>query len=267
MSQSKLQREEEFHNRWARSLEPDGLLVEETWNAETSPERRWMREQLPDLRGKRVLDIGCGAGEGALWFALQGAEVVASDLAPDFLELVERAAERYGVHLTTHLAQAGELDFPEASFDIIYAANVLHHVPNPNELLDTCQRLLKPGGWLVTMDPLRHNPIIDIYRRLAQGVRTVDERPLDIGILDEFRRRFTEVRYECFWFLTLWIFMQFFLFEWVHPSKDRYWIKIYRDHRRLARVHAFLRRLDVKLLHWFPFLKPWCWNLAVVARK
>jgi SAM-dependent methyltransferase len=262
-----LQREQEFHDDWAASIDPAQVLVEATWTAATSPERQWMLQQLGDLRGRRVLDLGCGAGEGACWFALQGAEVVASDLSPAFLDLVQRVAAHHGVTVTTVLGNAGEIELEEGSFDVVYAANVLHHVPDLRQTLDTCHKLLKPGGWLITMDPLRHNPVIEIYRGLATAVRTVDEAPLDIKVLDDFRQRFSQVRYECFWFFTLWIFLQFFLIERVHPSKERYWIKIYSEHQRLTPLYRRLARLDRWFLRRFPWFKRWCWNLAVAAQK
>lgn len=68
---------------------------------------------------------------------------------------------------------------------------------------------LKPGGTLVSWDPLRHNPVINVYRRMAMPVRTEDEHPLHIRDLRSFRSRFVDVRHECFWFCTLAIFLRF----------------------------------------------------------
>lgn len=47
---------------------------------------------------------------------------------------------------------------------------------------------------------------------------------------EEFKRLCETVKYECFWFLTLWIFSRFFLIERVHPAKQRYWKKIVVEH-------------------------------------
>lgn len=97
----RLEREQEFHDQWAAEIRPEDVLVDAAWTAVTSPERRWMRTRFGDLQGKDVLDLGCGAGEGAVWFARQGARVVASDLSPGFLNLVQRTAAYHGVSLTT----------------------------------------------------------------------------------------------------------------------------------------------------------------------
>ena len=260
------QREEHFHDEWAASIDPADVPVDVSWSAPTAPEHRWMREKLGDLRGKKVLDLGCGAGEAAVWFAKQGAEVVASDLSPEFLRLVERVAERHGVRVRTHRADADRLGLPPESFDVVYAGNVLHHV-NTEETLRTIHEVLRPGGVLVSWDPLRHNPVINVYRRMASGVRTPDEHPLDVGDLDLFRRYFARVEYRCFWLCTLYLFLHFFLVERVHPSKERYWKKIIREHERLAPLYNRLAKLDRVVLRCFPFLGRYCWNLAVYAVK
>jgi SAM-dependent methyltransferase len=262
-------REEEFHDRWASSLDPREVMVDASWEAATAPEHRWIARQLGDIHGKRVLDLGCGAGEAAVWFAKRGADVVASDLSADFLDLVQRVAALHGVKVQTHQADADRIDLEPASFDIVYAGNLLHHV-NLKQALDRIHALLRPGGVLVTWDPLRHNPIINIYRRMASGdggVRTDDEFPLHIRDIAKFEARFADVKHECFWMATLWIFVRFFLIERVHPKQDRYWKRIIREHARLSGTYRRLERVDRLLMRTMPFLKRYCWNIAICARK
>lgn len=259
-------REQEFHDDWADSIDPAEVMVDQSWEAATCPEHRWIRQQLGDLRGKRILDLGCGAGEAAVWFAKQGAHVVASDLSASFLRLVERVAALHGARVETHQADSDRIDLPPGSFDIVYAGNMLHHVDTARTL-DQIRALLKPGGKLVSWDPLAHNPVINVYRKMAQGVRTEDEHPLRMRDIKLFRERFTDVRYQCFWFFTLWIFLRFFLIERVHPSKERYWKKIIKEHERLTKKYNRLAWLDRVVLGALPFLKRYCWNVAVCATR
>ena len=259
-------REQEFHDEWAHSLAPEDVLVDASWEGVTAPEHRWIRKQLGDLKGKRVLDLGCGAGEAAVWFAKQGADVVASDLSPGFLDLVNRVAKLHGVTVATHQADADRLDLPADSFDVVYAGHLLHHV-DFDDALNRLHRVLKPGGVAVTWDPLRHNPIINLYRRMASDVRTPDEQPLHIHDVRRFSRLFEDVRHECFWLATLWLFVRFYLIERVHPRQDRYWKRVIREHARLAPVYNRLARVDWVMLRAAPFLRRYCWNVAICARK
>ena len=260
------QREEHFHDEWASSIDPATVPVDVSWAAATAPEHRWIRDKLGDLRGKKILDLGCGAGEAAVWFAKQGADVTASDLSPEFLNLVERVATLHGVRVHTHRADADHLGLPPNTFDVVYAGNVLHHV-DTEQTLRTIRDVLKPGGVLVSWDPLRHNPVINVYRRMAAGVRTPDEHPLDVNDLNLFRKYFARVEAGWFWLFTLYLFLHFFLIERVHPSKERYWKKVVREHERLTPLYTRLAKLDRVVLKHFPFLRRYCWNVAVYAVK
>jgi SAM-dependent methyltransferase len=258
--------EERFHDSWAASIHPANVLVEESWMAATCPEHNWIRMKLGELKGKRILDLGCGAGEAAVWFAKQGADVVACDISAGFLELVRKVAAFHSVEVQVHKADAENYDLEPESFDVVYAGNLLHHVEIA-QTLDRIWLVLKFGGKLVSWDPLIHNPVINLYRKMAQAVRTEGEHPLAIRDLKLFRERFRTVEYDSFWFLTLWIFVRFFLIERVHPGKERYWKKIIVEHERLEPIFRRLNRLDTILKKYFPFIKRYCWNIAVCATK
>ncbi len=259
-------REEQFHDEWGGVIDPDQVPVIETFEACTAPENRYITEWLGNVRGLRVLDLGCGAGEAAVYFALRGADVTAVDLSAGMLEVTRRVADRYGVTIRCRRQNAERLEFDANTFDVVYAANLLHHVD-----LDTCLtevgRVLRPDGRFVSWDPLRHNPIINIYRRMAAPVRTEDETPLDIRDTESFRRHFHDVEHRCFWLAGLWIFMRFFLVDRVHPSKDRYWKKIITDADRLRGTYHRLAALDDFLIRRMPWLQRMCWNLAVCAGR
>lgn len=102
---------------------------------------------------KRVLDIACGAGYGAECLARTAASVTAIDLAPD---AAAAARQSYGAPSINFLAaDARRLPFPDASFDLIVAFEVIEHLDNPEELLTEARRLLAPGGQFVVSTPNR----------------------------------------------------------------------------------------------------------------
>lgn len=258
--------EESFHDSWAKSVRPEEVLVFESFEACTSPENRYIMSRLGDIRGLRMLDLGCGQGEAATYFAFKGANVVAIDISDGMLDLTRRVAEMHGVRIETRKMSAEAIDFADESFDVVYGANILHHV-DIVKVLSECSRVLKQGGIGAFWDPLLHNPLIKIYRRIAANVRTADEHPLLIRDIRLFSRYFSQVEYRCFWLFSLWIFVHFFLVERVCPRKERYWKKVVAEHERLQGIYVPLDRLDCYFLEKLPFLRRWCWNVAVVARK
>ena len=260
------QREETFHDSWAASVDLDSILVDESFESGTTPEGRQILEWLGDLRGKTLLDLGCGLGEGAVYFAKKGAYVTAADLSGEMLEVVKRLAEKHQVDMITQKCLADTTPFPDATFDIVYSGNLLHHVDIEATLKEVC-RILKPGGMAVFWDPLAHNPLIKCYRFLAQSVRTKDEHPLHMKQLALFRRLFHTVKYECCWFFSLWVFLRFFLIEHVNPNQERYWKKVIVEHERLKPIHGPLEKLDRAFLKKFPFMKRYCWNIVICCIK
>jgi SAM-dependent methyltransferase len=266
MEDGRFKREEDFHDEWAASVLPEQVLVKESFEVCTAPENRFILELLGDLQDRRVLDLGSGLGEAAVFFALRGARVTVCDLSSGMLAVASRVASYHGVDVTLHRAPAEETGLPDASFDVVYAGNALHHV-DTERALDEIKRVLVPGGLFVSWDPLAHNPLINIYRRMATEVRTHDEHPLRMRDLDLFRARFRDVQWRCFWFLTLVIFLRFYLVERVHPSKERYWKKILTDAERLSPIYRRLEAWDKSILSVAPWLGRFCWNIVVWGRK
>lgn len=264
-SENRLQKEAEFHDNWAGNIDIETLDVDIYFEGSTCPENRFIIEKLGDIRGKRILDLGCGAGENSVYFSRKGAECVASDISIGMVKTALRLAEKYSVEVEGKVINAMAIDFPDNSFDIIYAANILHHV-DPKKALQEMHRVVKPGGKVCFWDPLKHNPLINIYRRMAMSVRTEDERPLDINIVGFLRELFSEVQYDTFWIFSLWIFLQFYLLEGVHPNEERYWKKIIYEEPRLRELYYRLEFLD-SLVKKLPYFRRFAWNIAVVATK
>lgn len=266
MQDDLLQREQAFHDQWASTIEVDGIRVADYFEACTAPENRFILKHLGDVRGKTLLDLGCGAGENSVYFAKLGAHCIASDYSPGMVEVALKLAESNGVSIEGRVINAMAIDYPDNSFDIVYAANLLHHIPDPEQTIREIHRVLKPGGKMCFWDPLRHNPVINVYRKIATEVRTEDETPLHINLVKTVRQLFSTTKFDTFWIATLWIFLQFYLIERVNPNQERYWKKIIVEQDRLRPLYRRLERLD-RWLKKIPGMKRMAWNLAVVATK
>ncbi|MDR0222134.1 MAG: class I SAM-dependent methyltransferase [Oscillospiraceae bacterium] len=268
MDSETVKKEETFHDGWAESINIDEVMVDEFFESPLAPENRYILEKLGDITGKSVLELGAGAGEASVYFAKKGALVTATDLSGGMLGVVGRLAEKHGVAVKTARCSADALPFADNSFDVVYAGNLLHHVDIKGALLEA-RRVLKDGGTFVSWDPLAHNPLINVYRKIATKVRTSDEHPIKMKELKIFKSVFGKdgVSFHTAWYHTNLIFLKMFLIERVDPNKERYWKRIYTHRELYEKTYKRLEKIDNAFLKVFPFFKRFCWNIVIVCGK
>jgi SAM-dependent methyltransferase len=153
-------------------------------------------------RGRRVLDVGCGAGTDLARFARGGAVVTGVDVAASAIALARQNFDQQGLRGEFQVADGEQLPFEADTFDLVYAHGVVQYTPGGQRLVEECRRVLKPGGeavfqvynrvsWLNALSklmkvPLEHEdaPVLRKYsatefRRLLSGfrdLRIVEER-------------------------------------------------------------------------------------------
>jgi ubiquinone/menaquinone biosynthesis C-methylase UbiE len=104
------------------------------------------------FRGKDVLEIGCGIATDGLEFARNGAKYVGVDLTPHSIELATERFELFGVPGRFEVADAAKgLPFPDSSFDHVYSFGVIHHSPEPEDIVREMHRVLRKGGSFTVM--------------------------------------------------------------------------------------------------------------------
>ena len=109
------------------------------WKVE---ERGYFLSLLQQEGRQRLLEIGAGPGRDSKFFQDNGLEVICTDLSPEMVAICQSKG------LTAHAMDFLSLDFPDTSFDAVYALNCLLHVPKADlrKVLGAIQRLLKPSG-------------------------------------------------------------------------------------------------------------------------
>ena len=265
-SRQVLQREQEHHDRWAAGVRVEDVRVREVFEAPTAPENRFILKLIGDLHGKRLLDLGAGLGESAVCFALRGADVTVADLSPQMVEFALRLGEHHGVKLTGVVSAGESLNLEDRQFDIVYAANLIHHVTDRDRLFQEIHRVLKPQGHFFAYDPLAYNPAINVYRRMASEVRSQDERPITFQEMARAKRYFRSVRHREFWILTLALFLKYYMLDRVHPNQDRYWKRALKETPRRLWWWYPLYAADTILTR-LPVVRRLAWNTVIWAQK
>lgn len=113
---------------------------------------------LGEVRGRRVLEVGCGAASAARWLATEGAHAVGLDLSAGMLRHAREATARSGVRVPLVQGDALALPFPDAAFDIACTAfGAIPFVADSAAVMAEVFRVLRPGGrWVFSVThPMR----------------------------------------------------------------------------------------------------------------
>lgn len=106
-----------------------------------------LRSLLPDLKGKRILDLGCGFGWFARWARQQGAaSVLGLDVSQNMLDRAKQMTSDTAIEYRRADLESAEL--PESSFDLVFSALALHYIEDLPRILKSANRALHEG-WLV----------------------------------------------------------------------------------------------------------------------
>lgn len=110
------------------------------------------------LKGKRIVDVGCGGGILAESMAARGAHVTGIDLSEKPLGVAKLHLLESGQQVNYRLQSAEDLAAAEpGAFDVVTCMEMLEHVPDPASTVRACATLAKPGGW-IWFSTLNRNP-------------------------------------------------------------------------------------------------------------
>jgi len=101
---------------------------------------------LTALRGRRVLDVGCGAGVDLVRFAASGAFAIGVDASRAAVALASRNAQQRGLHVPFAVADGEALPFPAGSFDYVFAHGIVQYAADAQRIVDEARRVLADGG-------------------------------------------------------------------------------------------------------------------------
>jgi len=237
-------REKEFHNKLQSSSE--GRFENIFYKAIHNSNQDFIDFLKLNTNNSIVLDYGCGIGnslEQVLKFKPK--KITGIDISEVSIEKAKKNFDK-NTKIELLVDNCEKTKFEENTFDIVYGTGILHHL-NFEICLDEIQRILKPGGRLLFIEPLGTNPFINLYRRLTPKSRSVDEHPLVENDLNLIKNRFQKVKIKYYGFLTL-IFFPFY-----SSPKNSLIFKI------LKNTDQFLFKINI--------FRKFAWSIMIVAEK
>lgn len=248
-------REAERHDRLYRDQRPASLRMPATdwerFDGLHSPLDAYHGSvvALGDVRGRNVLDMGCGDGWLSVILAKRGAHVWAYDISKSAIETAHQRARDNGVEHTTHfdVASAYSTPYGNEQFDLVIGQAILHHLGDKEALARELKRVMRPGAKAVFCEPFAAVPWLKAVRRMVP-VRTdaeddPDQQQMTYSDFDVFRSHFTVelVEYQLF------------------SRLDR----VLKSRRAIR----FLSRVDRRLLHHVRGLRKYARTVVVILHR
>ncbi len=154
-----------------------------------------LRAAMRDANGMRVLEIGSQSWEWCLFrYDYQPRQLTCINISQAELEVGRQHAETLGVSCDFRRMDAHGLEFVDGSIDLVFGVAILHHLDFPCALREI-HRVLRNGGKIVFVEPLRHNPVARLVRWMTPHARTPDELPLGRPELQLIKRNFVVDNY------------------------------------------------------------------------
>ncbi|MDB5677043.1 class I SAM-dependent methyltransferase [Sphingomonas bacterium] len=135
---------EPFSDAWFDDIDRRFLFGARLFSPAANPFVEMM--DLANLAGKRVLEIGCGMGMHSEMLLKAGAKLTSVDISPTSAHATTKRLALRGLSGDVRQMDAEQLDFPDATFDLVWSWGVIHHSSSTTRVLSQIDRVLKPGG-------------------------------------------------------------------------------------------------------------------------
>jgi SAM-dependent methyltransferase len=242
---SRIEREKAFHNtEFSESKRHPAFKYYSVATSSFAYYDAFLKANCAD---KLFLEYGCGSGSRAFMLARGGAKVLGIDISDVGIKQAQEEAKKEHLTIEFRVMNAEILELPDSTFDIACGTAILHHLDIAKSLGELA-RVLKPHGDAIFLEPLGHNPLIQLYRKVTPQLRTPDEHPLTVKDLLEIKKQFEVVEMRYFCFTTLFA---------VPLRKLPFFFALM----------ALLNRFDQLLFSLIPSLRKYAWIVVIILKN
>ncbi len=174
---------------------------------------------LGDIKGKKILDCGCGRGHISVMLAKRGAIVKSFDMSDKDLETARLLAKENNVEIEFSKLPFEKLSYEDESFDLAIGTFIIHHINVPLATTEL-QRVLKPGARAVFIENSNRNPLLMLSRKFLVGSFGIpkygdddEEHPLTRADISAMKKYFPGSLKVFFPSLVFYRLIDFYIFE------------------------------------------------------
>jgi len=203
-----------------------------------------MLKKLGDINQKNVLEFGCGDGWLTRLLASKGANIWSFDISNEAVNQNKAMIKQMKLEHRVQIDQmaAEELKYDSDMFDIILGNAILHHLEIEKSLKEM-RRVLKKGGRAIFLEPLGHNPLINLFRKCTPNMRSKDETPFRFEDFITIRKYFPKFQHDEYYLFVVFALSFYFIGAKSLSLKSR----------------DLLARFDQFIISCIPFLRRYCW--------
>jgi ubiquinone/menaquinone biosynthesis C-methylase UbiE len=244
MVKNRLDKEQSFHDERFGGDDGARKAVGKYYLINRHADDKYLQIASKYCYNKKLLEYGCGSGNASEQWMKQGAQLTGIDISPEGIKKAKQKNSNSEYKAEYFVMNAEKTDFENNSFDIIVGTGIIHHLDLINSYQEL-RRVLKDDGHAVFIEPLGHNPFINLYRALTPQMRTEDEHPLKMKDIKLLKKYFSYVQVEYFSLFT------FFAVP-------------FRNMAMFNSIYTFFKYIDKIVLN-IPFLKRYAWTVVIHA--
>ena len=246
MSKQRLENEQKFHDYRFANDDDIRSNIKKYYVINKIALEKYYDIISANCKNKKLLEYGCGTGNNIEIFKSFNAHVTGIDISQEGINKANKKIEAENLDVNCFFMDAENTDFKDGEFDIIVGRGIIHHL-NLKKIYSETSRILNKSGHAIFMEPLGHNPIINLYRKFTPNIRTIDEHPLRRRDLKLLKKYFDNINLEYFSLLTLLTvpFRNLFIFK------------------SLFKIVCFIDKIILKI----PFVRDWAWIVVIHIHK